>query len=398
MHGRDDPLGAYGPLLDRCEARHERVVLVGAPALTGDPWTAFVLQQADRILALTAGGPVPAGVERLPALRGCDLVACGVPGGSGALAGWSDALEPIETHTVARDDPVQGAHRIARRLTGRSVGVVLSGGGARAFSHIGALEELLAAGVTIDRVAGVSMGALLGGMLALGMDGDEMDARCYDEWVRRRPLSDYALPRHSLIRGFRFEAMLERTFGTAAIEELDRSFVCASADLRRSELVVHRHGLVREHVGTSMCMPILAPPQVRGRRLLIDGSLIDNLPVATMAALGEGPLIAIDVKASFERPATRSGEVATNGGASSRARRVAGGGPSPPGMGETLTRLLLLASSNTSSAAQRHADLVINPRNEGVGLLEFHQLDRAREAGRSAAREALERAPATLFG
>jgi predicted acylesterase/phospholipase RssA len=66
-------------------------------------------------------------------------------------------------------------------------------------------------------------------------------------------------------------------------------------------------------------------------------------------------------------------------------------------LGETLTRVLLLASSNTSGAARRHADLVINPRNEGVGLLEFHQLDRARDAGRRAAEAALENAPPGLF-
>jgi EmrB/QacA subfamily drug resistance transporter len=388
-----DPLAAYGPLLDRCEAHHDQVLLVGTPDLAGDPWTAFVLQQADRVLALTAGGPVPEGVSGVAALQHCDLVAWGVDGGSGALAGWCDALDPIETHTCGSSDDVSvDARRIARRLTGRSVGVVLSGGGARAFSHIGVLEELLAAGIAIDRVAGVSMGAFVGAMLGLGMDGDEMDARCHDEWVRRRPLADYAVPRHALIRGHRFEAMLGRTFGAVAIEELDRSFVCASADLRRSELVLHRHGPVREHVATSMCMPILAPPQVRGRQLLIDGSLIDNLPIAAMAALGEGPLIAVDVKASFERQGAPS-----NGAAPRRARLVAGGGPPPPRLGETLTRLLLLASSNTSGAAERHADLVINPRNEGIGLLEFHQLDRAREAGRRAAHAALEQAPPSLF-
>jgi NTE family protein len=121
---------------------------------------------------------------------------------------------------------------------------------------------------------------------------------------------------------------------------------------------------------------------VRGRRLLVDGSLIDNLPIATMAALGEGPLIAVDVKATFDRPPGRRDE--------ERAART-------PGLGETLTRVLLLASSNTSDAAQRHAALTVKPRNEGVGLLEFHQLDRARESGRRAAAEALERAPASLF-
>jgi NTE family protein len=394
--GGGQPLAAYGPLLDRCEAHHDQVLLLGTPRLAADPWTAFALQQADRVLALTAGGPVPEGVGALAALDHCDLVACGVAAGSGVLAGWCEALDPIETHTCGTDLAAD-ARRMARRLTGRSVGLVLSGGGARAFSHIGVIEELLAAGITIDRVAGVSMGAFVGAMLALGMDGEEMDARCYDEWVRRRPLSDYSIPRHGLIRGHRFEALLARNLGPAAIEELDRSFVCASADLRRSELVLHRHGSLREHVATSMCMPILAPPQVRGRRLLIDGSLIDNLPVGALASLGEGPLIAVDVKASFERPAAPPPGASAAGGTTRRSRPLAGGGPPPPGLGETLTRLLLLASSNTSQAAERHADLVIRPRSDGVGLLEFHQLDRAREAGRFAARSALEDAPASLF-
>jgi NTE family protein len=67
---------------------------------------------------------------------------------------------------------------------------VLSGGGARAFSHIGVLEELTAAGLTIDRVAGVSMGAVIGALFAMGRDADEIDAICFDEWVQRRPLGD----------------------------------------------------------------------------------------------------------------------------------------------------------------------------------------------------------------
>jgi NTE family protein len=262
--------------------------------------------------------------------------------------------------------------RLARRLSGRSLGIVLSGGGARAFSHIGVLEELTAAGVAIDRVAGVSMGAFIGAMYAAGMDADEMDARCYEDWIRRRPLGDYTFPRHSLIRGARVEAMLERVFGSVAIEELRRGFCAAAADLRNGRLVVSRWGLVVEGVGLSLCMPLLASPQVRGRQLLVDGSLVDNLPIGTMAALGEGPMIAVDVKASFEREGAAPGDART------------------PSLAETMTRVLLLASSNTSAAARRHADLTIKPRNEGMGLLEFHQLDRAREAGRRAVHEALE--------
>lgn len=138
--------------------------------------------------------------------KGCDLVAWDVKPGSGALAELAHHLEPIETHAW-RPGPELGRDllRTARRLTGHSTGIVLSGGGARAFSHIGALEELLAAGLKIDRVAGVSMGAYIGAMFAAGMDveGDRRPllrgvgappspgrlrapAPCADPWAARR--------------------------------------------------------------------------------------------------------------------------------------------------------------------------------------------------------------------
>ena len=107
-----------------------------------------------------------------------------------------------------------------------------------------------------------------------------------------------------------------------------------------------------------------------------------------MADMGEGPVIAVDVKATAER--------AKDGTAGARARDDRP--PRPPSLGETLTRVLLLGSQNTAEAARRHAGLVIKPRPEGVGLLEFDQLDTAREAGRAAAREALERAQTSLAG
>ena len=376
----------YGPLLDRVEAQNDRVVLVAGSPFPGDPWTNFCLQQADRIVAVGPAGAEPDAILGRPELRGCDLLACDVQRGSGALAGWVETLEPIETHAVDTGSVLSvDVERLARRLTGRSVGVVLSGGGARAFSHIGVLEELLSSGITIDRVAGVSMGAFVGGLFALDLDPAEIDARCYDEWVRRSPLGDFTLPRHSLIRGNRVEEMLRRTFGEVAIEELDRSFSCASADLRMAELVVARSGSLAESVGLSICIPILGPPQVQGRQILVDGSLIDNLPVGTMSELGEGPIIAVDVKASFD-PAGSG--VAPDPAAD----------PPTPSLAETLTRVLLLGSANTSDAARRHADLTIKPRIGEIGLLEFHQIDRARQAGRAAAREALEQAPGELFG
>jgi NTE family protein len=374
--GSGEPAAVYGPLLDRAEARHDLVLLVGGSALHAKPWTKFCLQQADRILVVTRGGPVPPGLGQFPELRACDLVAYDTA--PGKLDGWAAVLDPAGSHVIREAELGADIARMARRLAGTSVGIVLSGGGARAFSHIGVLEELTAAGVMIDRIAGVSMGAVIGAMFAMGHDADEMDAICFEEWVRRRPLRDFTVPRHALIRGERFQAMLHRMFGTRLIEELPRSFMCGSTELRSGHLEIARHGPLWEAVGFSINLPVIAPPQVRGRKVLIDGSLVDNLPVKAMADLAEGPIIAVDVKATYRRP--RSGPSAFRA----------------PSLGETVTRLLLLGSQNTAEAARRYADLVIQPRTEGVGLLEFHQLDAAREAGRIAVRQALEPAATSL--
>lgn len=384
------PAAAYGPVLDRAESASDRVLLVAGDS-AADPWTRFCLQQADRVLAVTSGNPASGNVGELPELAGCDLVGYGVRPGRQRLAAWAAALDPIESHTIAGGAGEQGdLDRIARRLSGRSLGIVLSGGGARAFSHIGVLEELTAAGVCIDRVAGVSMGAFVGGMFAAGMTPEEIDAHCYREWVRRRPLADYTFPRHAFIRGDRVRGMLGRVFGETAVEELPLGFLAGCADLRSGELVTLRHGPMWEAVGFSICMPVIAPPQIRGRQILVDGSLVDNLPMAAAAFLNEGPLIAVDIKATFDggdgpkRPASADRPQSTD-----RPARV-------PSLAETLARVLLLGSANTSVSARRHGDVIIKPRNEGVGLLEFHQLDAAVESGRAAARAILEDPPAAL--
>ena len=287
----------------------------------------------------------------------------------GAATPWLDALAPRALHMVRPGDVRRGVARAARRIAGRSVGIVFSGGGARAFAHIGVLDEFAAAGIEVDRVGGCSMGALIAAMYALGMEPDEIDARCYEEWVRRRPLTDYRVPRHSLIKGARIEAMLRRNL-PGLVEDLERDFFCVSGDLVSGELVVHRQGELCVAVGASMSLPGLVEPLRLDDRLLVDGGVLNNLPVDVMAERSEGPIVAVDVTQRF------------------RARAV--DEHSLTGLGETLTRALLLGSADIDRLARAHADLVIAPADDGVGMLEFHQLDRVRLAGRRAAVSALE--------
>ena len=182
-------------------------------------------------------------------------------------------------------------------------------------------------------------------------------------------------------------------FGELRIEELPLRFFCLSCDLIAREAVLHRTGRVVDAVYPSAAIPGVFPPvATRDGRLLVDGGVLDNLPVATMARTGEGPVIAVDVSGrvgQFRRP-ERPGIT--------RLRRpirraLTGSDAEIPRLGETIMRTVTVGSIDTFAAAHLHADLVIAPRIEGIGLLDWKALLRVVELGRRAAREALAAQP-----
>ncbi len=386
----DAAIARFAPLVESCEQEHDQVLLVCGMSEGTSVWDDFCISRADRVVAVTdpslPGEETPSGAA---GLRGCDLAALGVRVGSGELETLVELLDPSAIFAISAATPQDDIARMARRLSGRSLGIVLSGGGARAFAQLGVLDVLLGAGMAVDRVGGVSMGAFIGALLACGHTAAEIDACCYEEWVRRNPINDYTFPRHALVKGSKGVAVLERIFGEARLEELSRSFYCASADLRAGTLLIDRTGSLVDAVAASMALPLIGPPRQRDGRLLIDGSLLDNLPLAPMSSSGEGPVIAVDVKGGEERAPAASGD-ATPAPGVKRLRL--------PSLPETMARVALLSSANTDEAARRYADLTIAVRVPGVGLKEFHQIDEAREAGRSMALAALEDPPEWLLG
>lgn len=396
---RVDSISRFAPIIERCEQDHDQVIMVCGSRERASAWDEFCVSRADRVLVVV-GNEMPQEHLRGPLgdtrwiadLRGSDLVGYGVQPGSGSLAGWIASLAPRSVFAISTDAHRRSdVARMARRLAAQSVGVVLSGGGARAFAHLGVLEVLLDAGMLVDRVGGVSMGAFIGGLLAAGHDSAAIDACCYEEWVRRNPINDYTLPRSSLIKGHKAQAMLKRVFGDVRLEELARPFYCASVDLRGNRLVIDRDGPMALAVGASISLPLIGPPMRREDSLLIDGSLLDNLPLAPMSSSGEGPVVAIDIKGGEERPRTPAHSPAGKRPVEETRRKRL------PSLPETMARIALLSSANTEEAARRHADLTFGVRVSGVGLLEFHQIDEARAAGRRAAIAAIEDAPEWLL-
>jgi predicted acylesterase/phospholipase RssA/CRP-like cAMP-binding protein len=373
--------------LDRAEELAERVLMVATEPLPGERWTDLCLREADLIVAVAARPPAGAWSGH-PALRGCELIAIEEAAAAPSLGG----LAPRETQALpVRAELAGRVEALARRLCGQALGVVLSGGGARAFAHLGVVEELAAAGLVPDRIAGVSLGSVVGAGLAFGHDPETLAGLFRRGFVETNPTGDYTLPLFSLIRGRRTRELLCEAFGERRIEELATRFFCLSCDLVGRESVVHRTGRLRDAVYPSLSIPGLFPPvPTADGRLLVDGGVLDNLPVETMAAANEGPVIAVDVSGRvggfgqggrpglerFRRPLRRF---------------LTGGEAELPRLGETVVRTVTVGSIDTADAARRHADLVIAPEVDGIGLLDWKRLERVREIGREAARSALER-------
>jgi NTE family protein len=365
----DEGSDGHASLLARAEAANDFVVLVAGGS--DEEWDAFCRRQADRTV-LVAG----AETQVDGSAAGCDLVLL-APMPSGRTSRWLEEAEPAAHHLVYEAAYDLGAARVARRIAGRSLGLVLSGGGARGFAHIGAIAAIAEAGHRIDRLGGCSMGAFIAAMAALGLEPEQMRDRCDEEFVRRTPFNDWTVPRVALIRSRKTGRMLERVFGELQVEELPRTLFTVSADLLSSRTVVHRRGPLLEAVGASMSIPGLLPPLARGGKLLIDGGVLNNLPVDLMHDSREGPVIAIDVVRRLELEDDSET-------------------PRLPSIMETMTRATVLGSVERAERNRSLAALVIAPEVQDVGLRQFGALDRAIAAGHRAAEAAL--ADAELSG
>ena len=373
---------AFGRLLNERERGHERVLIVAG----GDAgWASFAIRTADRVMALADASAAPEAASD-PRLRGCELVLFTTAAQPPSLPAWVAALDPHAVHVIRGDD---GVDRMARRLAGRAVGVVLSGGGARGLAHIGVVAELLSAGVAIDRFGGTSMGAYIAAAFASGRSADEVLHRCREEFVRRNPLNDYTLPVYSVLRSRKSAEMLARSFGSTCIEELPLDFFCVSCDLIEAKPVVHRRGSVAGALGASMCLPAIFSPIPSEGRLLVDGGVVDNLPVGEMAGRGEGPVIAVDVSAQFEPPRAGTGPETRRTRMADRAREALTGWSATrvPSLKETLIRSMVLGSLDPAGAIERGADLVIAPATGRIPLTAFAGIDELVAAGREAGRQ-----------
>jgi predicted acylesterase/phospholipase RssA len=331
-------------------------------------------------LLLIAGDDAPAAGEVDPLARGADLVLVRGRGGPPRVESWYRATQARTHQWVDEGASFDAGVGVAgRRALGRSLGIVLSGGGAGGLAHVGVLDELHRSGVSFDRFGGTSIGAFVGALAAQHRDPDEIADVCRRELVDGQPLrGDFTIPRYALTRGRRWKALLQRVFGDARVEDLPGDFFSVSADLVSAESVVHRHGPLWQAVGVSMALPGLVPPSSIGDRLLVDGGLLNNFPVDVMADRNEGPIVGVDVMG--RRLGAEGGKVAV------------------PAIGETLTRATALGSHERARRSRQLATWVITPELRDIGMLDFRRIGDAVDRGRIAARATLAEHPTLSSG
>ena len=377
---------AFSEALDRAERSNDWVLVV-ADRGSGDIWRRYVVAQSDRLLVLVDQAHPPQSLDT-PVTRGpVHLITCNVvPDPS-----WWDLLEPV-SHHPANDD---GIGALARRIAGRSLGLVLGGGGARGLAHYGVYEELTRAGVVIDRFGGTSSGALAAATFALGLDARDATAAAREYIAETRPVSDYTIPAIALTRGRRVDRLVEGFFGsTTMIEHLPREFFSVSTDLITGDQIIHRRGLLWVAVRASISIPGLLPPVQHRERLLVDGGLMNILPADVMCADTDGEVICVDLRTTYV-PSKGFGPLPAKLQPPAFVRRLlTGTDVALPPLQETLLRSVELASPKGNLRELTRVAAIIEPDVSAIGPLDFRNIDAALEAGRIATRAALEAQPA----
>jgi len=207
---------------------------------------------------------------------------------------WLSPRE-VTAHYHVRIGNVEHFGRQGRLLTGRAVGLVLSGGSSRGGAHIGVIRAMREANIPIDYVGGTSSGSVIAAQVAVGQDVETFAELHRKWWVGKGGMHKYTLPLLSLSTDRAYNAGIKDIVGLGRVEDLCTSWFAVSTNLTVGDLTVHRHGLLWEACRASGSMPAYFPPFQKDGDLLVDGGIIDNLPIGVMRGLSEGVVFASDV-------------------------------------------------------------------------------------------------------
>ena len=295
----------------------------------------------------------------------------------------------------------------------RKIGLALGSGSARGWSHIGVIQGLREEGIHIDIVCGTSIGSIVAGALAVGAL-DQLD-----EWVRELSWSDLIgfmdvmFPRSGLIEGEKLINFFKENFADPNIEDLSMPFAAVATDLMSGREVWLRKGSLMDAVRASMSMPGIFVPFKQDTQWLVDGGLVNPVPVSLCRAMGADIVIAVNLnsdlmgKRRMRKNLKRNAPSKKRGGTTGKWREQlasylnntvkrgktlipAGFGAGSSDRSPSIFDVIATSSNIMQDRITRQRlagdppDLLISPRLAHIGLLEFNKADEAIREGRHA--------------
>lgn len=268
-------------------------------------------------------------------------------------------------------------------MSSKKVGIALGGGAARGLAHIGVLEVLEKERIPIDMIAGTSAGAIVGALFAEGMSAAEIKKELLEMELTKKSwqMVDISLPKTGFISGKKLIDLLKNYIGDVDFSDLKIPFACTSTDIMTGEEVIISKGSVLEAVRASIAVPIIFSASQYNERFLVDGGLVDQIPVAVIKDMNADITIAVNVTPRIKKTKKRI--------------YIEEADPSrqplekEPNMYTIMMNYMSIMNSRAADASLKKADIVIEPRLAGISFTDFKKAEQCILEGEFAAIDAL---------
>ncbi|KJE89701.1 neuropathy target esterase, variant 1 [Capsaspora owczarzaki ATCC 30864] len=403
--------------LGQQEEQHRIVLYEADSSMTS--WTQRCIRQADCVLVVAFGGndPTPSQLEQglanmtsnraqkeLVLLHGLDVRAPARTAEWLNQRNWVNAHHHIRFENHASEPFWTEAQmnldmaRLARRLTGTSIGLVLGGGGARGLAHLGVLQVLEEAGIPIDVIGGTSIGSFIGGIYANECNAARTETRARrlstDMGSLFQKLLDLTYPVTAMFSGRGFNRTIRGVFKEQQIEDLWLPYFCVTTDISTSKMRVHEDGSLWRYVRASMSLSGYLPPlcDPRDGHLLLDGGYVNNLPAdLMMSTMGANRVIAIDVGAEDETALTDYGEELSGWWLLWKRWNPFAIQVKVPNMADIQSRLAYVSCVRQLEAVKKDPNcLYVRPPIDHYKTLQFHSMDEIQKVGYQHAKALIE--------
>lgn len=389
--------------LDDIESEHEFVLLLGDA--TPSEWTRRCCRHGDELLLLADATQVPVlhPIEtdwlrhRPPRAEAAEILVLLHPADTRCPRGTSAwlARRPVTEHVHIRPELERDMARLARIESRSAVGLVLAGGGARGFAHLGVYRAMQERGIEVDFVGGTSIGAVMAALVATDQPLEQaMDITRRSFKVN--PTGDFNwLPLLSLISGRRLARLIAQALHdllgfSADIEDLWKNYYCIATNYSQAREQALRHGSLPKALQASTAIPGALPPTILDGDLLCDGGTFNNFPVDVMRNLrGVGTVIGVDLNFKKSRRMTFDDVPGTWALLCDRLRPRHKRRYKLPTMASYLMNVTILYSMSRQRHAKAMTDLYFNPPLDRVGLLEWKRFDQIVQQGYAHAIEVL---------